>query len=51
MFADGFDYGRWAAIGVIALIAVVVLWVVNKYFRGEDSLRTPRPSRGHAHPV
>jgi hypothetical protein len=36
MFAEGFAYGQWVTIGVIALIAAIVWWVVNKYFRGED---------------
>jgi hypothetical protein len=36
MFAEDFAYGRWAAIGVMVLIAVIVLWVVKKYFPGDD---------------
>jgi hypothetical protein len=36
MFAEDFAYGRWVTIGVIALIAVIVLWVVRKFFRRDD---------------
>ena len=33
MLADGFNYGQLAAIGVIALL---VLWVVKKFFSSDD---------------
>jgi hypothetical protein len=36
MFAEGFAYGQWVTIGVIALIAVLVLWFVRKFIRHDD---------------
>jgi hypothetical protein len=36
MFADDFAYGRWVTIGVIALIAILVLWFVKKFIRPDD---------------
>jgi hypothetical protein len=36
MLAEGFPYGPLVTIGVIALIVIVVLWVVNKFFKRDD---------------